>query len=343
MADDNGIPTEKPSWWPPDQPWPPGSGGADENASTTMLPPPPTSTTENKMTRGELRDFLKFFTGQDLPATAEDLYNAANSLKGLLSVQGQFASIPFFGGALAKGIQPFIVRAARTLQAYGMDYFGSQAPQAQSAYAIFSELMRPPQPSVEKKQTAEEFLGDFDQGFRQSVEGLRTAGKITGKEAEFAYNNLRTKYLNAYLADLGKFAEAGQSPFALQEVTRAERGIAEGTTAGNAVTAALGKGVEEPTRIRKEISTTAAPGATGAATAGAQVEQQATALREQVENIGQGVPKEFISLPRVMPMTFLEGKLSATTIKLAYAGSEEGGGRTTRASPGGFASSTRRV
>jgi hypothetical protein len=299
---------------------------------------PPAETSGEEMTRGELRQFLKTYLGMDLPVTIEDLYDVASALKILDTQLAGSEKLPFVGTIISK-LRGAVVN---TLVRYGQEYFGNQGPQLQSAYTIFSELLRPPQPTIEKRQTAEEFLSDFNQGFRQTVEEMRAAGKISGREAEFAYNILRPQYLNRYLAELGKFAEAGASPFALKEVTREERGVAPGTTAGEALTAALGEGVKEPTRIREEISATAAPGATGAATASAQVTRRATELQEQVENIGRGVPREFIALPRIMPMDFLKN-LTAEEIKLAYAGSAEGGGRGTTPAPAGFASSVRRV
>ncbi len=340
---------DKPSWWPEGEPWPPTGGtGTDEGQGGTTFTFPPETKDTNDMSRGELRSFLTQF-GLDLPVTMEDLYETANFLKSLQAQASVWEANPPMVLAPGKTITdiygPLIQRAASKLMTYGVEYLGTQGAQAQSAYTIFSELIRPPQPMVEKKPTAEEFLSDFDQGFRQTVEGMRAAGTISGAEAEFAYNNLRPQFYNKYLAELGKFAEAGASPFALREVTRGERGVAPGTTAGKALEGAVGAGVQEPTRVREEISTTAAPGATGGATAAAQAERRITELREQVENVGQGVPKEFIALPRLMPADFLGQQLSPESIRLAYAGSAEGGGARKQAgqAPSGFTSSVRRV
>lgn len=323
----------------PTTPPPPEGDGIEIN-----LPP---SAIEG-MSRGELRWWLKMFAGVDLPVSTADLYDVAERLQMLMEIGPKlgpiFSAMPFGAGAQFQGVYEDQVRqVATTLQRYGLEVIGASGPQAQQAFTIFSELMRPPTPQIAKIPTAGEFMSDFDQAFRTHIEGMREAGKISGEEAEFAYRELRSDFLNRYLAKLSEFAEAGESPFALREVTRGERGVAPGTTAGKALTAARGVGVEEPTRIHEEIAAVAPPEAGPAAGAGAQVQRRAVELREQVEDIGLGVPKEFTSLPRLMPAQFLGEEISAESIRLRYAGSLEGGGRGARPAPPGFVSAPRRV
>jgi len=280
---------------------------ADEGGGIEINLPP--SAAEG-MTRSELRWWLKTFAGIDLPLTTADLYDAAERLRAIMEV-GPVLGPAFLALPSGAGVQTYeeaVMRAAATLQRYGQEVIEASGPQAQQAFAIFSELMRPPTPQIAKIPTAEEFMGDFDQAFRTHIEGMREAGKISGEEAEFAYRELRSDFLNRYLAKLSEFAEAGESPFALREVTRGERGIAPGTTAGKALTAARGVGVEEPTRIHEEIAATAPAGAAAGAGAGAQVQRRAVELQEMVEDIGLGIPKEFPSLPRLMPAQFLDSK-----------------------------------
>ena len=344
------VPSPKPQATP--EPWDPNVAPlygpplpTDDEGITINLPP--TAAAEG-MSRGELRWWLKTFAGVDLPITTSDLYDTAERLQALLEMaptfQGLFSKLPSLVGARPLALfEDQIRQTASTLRRYGQEVIGASGPQAQQAFTIFSELIRPPTPQIAKKPTAEEFLSDFDQAFRTHIEGMREAGEISGEEAEFAYRELRSDFMNRYMAKLSEFAEAGASPFELREVTRGERGIAPGTTAGKALTAARGVGVEEPTRVREEIAAVAPPEAGPAEGAAAQVERRAVELREQVEEVGLGVPREFISLPRFMPAQFLGEEISAESIRLRYAGSIEGAGRGARPAPPGFVSAPRRV
>jgi hypothetical protein len=131
---------------------------------------------------------------------------------------------------------------------------------------------------------------------------------------------MRNQTYQQYMAKLGEFANAGVSPFTQKEVSREERGIGAGTAAGAALEQALGPGVTEPTTV------------TGTG------DEVSAAL----DAAGQGIPKEFTTVPRLAPIDFLGQNLSAAGIKVAYAGSPEGAGKTARRVPAGFVANPRR-
>lgn len=301
---------------------------------------------EEDIAREDLRDLLAFF-GYDLPVTLGDIETVALEIvkaqrdyEFLLESQREIGESP----RLLEVGRRKLGELGQKFRTYAEEKFGgTQALQTSRAFTIFSELLRPARPSIEEKPTPEEFLKDFGNAFSLHIEGMRSAGEISGAEADFAYNTLRRQVFEGYTAKLGEFAQAGVSPFALKEVTRGERGVAPGTVAGKALEAAVGPGVAEPTRIREEIGAEAAPEAAVGAGAAEQVERRTVELREAVEDIGAGVPREFVTMPRVMPQEFIEEILSAESIRLRYAGSLEGGGRGARPAPPGFKSSPRRV
>jgi hypothetical protein len=197
------------------------------------------------------------------------------------------------------------------LYAYAGQYFGSQGQ------TVVSRTLRPPVPEVAKLPTPEEFLGGYEEAFATHVEGLG----LSAEEKKFAYDVMRNETYQAYMAKLGGFAKAGLSPFTLKEVSREERGVGAGTEAGAALDKALGPGVTEPTTITgtgEEVS-------------------------KAMDAAGQGVPREFTTVPRLTPSDFLAGLLSPIAIKTAFAGSTEGAGRTARRVPAGFTANPKRV
>ena len=197
------------------------------------------------------------------------------------------------------------------LYAYAGQYFGSQGQ------TTVSRTLRPPVPEVAKLPTPEEFLGGYEEAFSTHVEGLG----LSAEEKKFAYDVLRNETYQKYMAKLGGFAKAGLSPFTLKEVSREERGVGTGTAAGAALDKALGPGVTEPTTV------------TGTG------EEVSAAL----DKAGQGVPREFTTIPRLTPSDFLAQSLSPIDIKTAFAGSAEGAGKTARRIPAGFVSNPKRV
>lgn len=204
---------------------------------------------------------------------------------------------------------------AEKLYGYAGQYFGTQGQ------TIISRTLRPPVPDVAKLPTPEEFLGGYEEAYATHIEGLQKAGDITAEEVKFAYDTMRNESYQKYMARLGEFAKAGTSPFTMKEISREERGIGAGTAAGAALDKALGPGVAEPTTL------------TGTG------EEVSAAM----DKLGQGVGKEFTTVPRLSPIEFLGEVLSPTAIKIKYAGSPEGAGRTARRVPAGFVSSPRRV
>jgi hypothetical protein len=189
--------------------------------------------------------------------------------------------------------------------------FGSQGQ------TIVSRTLRPPVPSVAKLPTPEEFLGGYEEAFATHVEGLG----LSAEEKKFAYDVMRNETYQKYMSKLGEFAKAGLSPFTMKEVSRAERGVGADTAAGAAMDKALGPGVTEPTTVSgtgEEVS-------------------------KAMDAAGQGVPREFTTVPRLMPSDFLAQLLSPIAIKTAFAGSAEGALKTSRRIPAGFVSNPKRV
>lgn len=284
---------------------------------------------DEEYSRREIDALIRFFGGPGLPVSQSEVEDAATALLRALELQDFLRGTPFEGF-----VRPFLDKTieagARQFQSLVLEKWGAQAPG--SAFAIFSELLRPPTPRIEEKPTAEEFLSDFNTAFTAEIEAMREAGELTGVEAQYAYDVMRPGLFREYTAKLAKFAQAGASPFQLREVSREERGVAPGTTAGRALGAAVGVGVGEPTRVREELAGTAE-----------EITRRGVALRERVEDIGVGVPREFIALPRLMPADFLRDfGPRATDIRLRYAGDIAGAGARRRPQ-GAFVSSPRRV
>jgi len=286
--------------------------------------------------RDELRRaFAELGWDMDLPASLADLENTAkefndaqaqlDKLEQTLAAGGgptsRFNTIT--GGAFGKVLSTAQLLAARNkvqtlaaqLYTYAGEYFGSQGQ------TIVSRTLRPPVPDVTKLPTPEEFLGDYSTAYATHIEGMRKAGQLTSEEADFANNVMKNDLYQQYMARLGEFAKSGISPFVQKEISREERGIGAGTAAGAALDKALGPGVQEPTTV------------TGTG------EEVSAAM----DKAGQGVPKEFTSVARLSPLDFLSGNLSVTDIKVKYAGSPEGAGKTARRVPAGFVSNPRRV
>ncbi len=288
-------------------------------------------TTDTGGDKTDIREWLRSI-GIPLPTSLTDLENIGADLRKemdkLDELEARLASgeeVPGFWGkgvigkvltsAQVMGQRQKVNSLAEKLFTYAGQYFGTQGEQ------IISRTLRPPAPDVAKLPTPEEFLGGYEEAYATHIEGLRASGGLSAEEVQFANEILRNETYQKYLAKLGEFAKSGLSPFTLKEVSREERGIAPGTPAGAALDKALGPGVTEPTTI------------TGTG----------NEVAEAMDTAGQGVPKEFISLARLSPSDFLAQTLSPTDIKLAFAGSASGAGRTARRVPAGFTASPRRV
>lgn len=388
MPEDNEGWGERPSWYPPGDPWPPTTSAPDEGAPAATIEFP-TTTGAEEMSRTELRSYLKFFLGADLPITVEDLYDTANKIKDLNESWATWTG-PFAGPYSPEYFKKTIGPAVNTLMAYGQEYFDKlagagaqdsvQAGQYRAAFDIFDELLRPAVPSIEQVPTPEEFLKDFNTSFSTTMEGMRVESArlakgdtinnpnlLSQEEIDFAQNVMRPELMNQYLGELGRFAEHGISPFTLSEVSPAARGMAPGSEAQQAMEAAVGPGVQEPTRIREELraeqvippKVVPAGETTGGTMARAgeamtqeqewQAQQEglqrrAADLRAYAQAAGTGTPREFQAIPRLMPMDFLKRQLTAQQIKTAYAGSAQGAQQPRAGqAPAGFVSSPRRV
>lgn len=285
---------------------------------------PPTGEDEG-LNRRLLDALIRMFGGPGLPVSQSEIEDAAQAMLRAMELRDFIKGTPF-----EKLLGPTLDVYTQTFQSLVLQKWGPQA--AGSAFAMFSELIRPPVPKVEEIPTAEEFLSEFNTAYTAQIEAMRNAGDLTGEEAEYAYNVIRPGLFRDYTAKLAYFAQLGMSPFQLKEVSREERGVAPGTAAGQALEAGLGPGVTEPTRISGEFAGTQEGVARGV-----------TGLREQVQDIGQGIPREFIALPRLMPADFLSSLgLTASDVRLRFAGDVRGAGAKRRPQ-GGFVSAPRRI
>lgn len=318
--------------------------------------------------------------GVNLPINMTDVQGAADRITQIqgeageqtLALMQQLLTNPFDVGALEAirqrinnltDLQDQIAGAGEMFQEYALDYFGPGGPggpkQAakeggtvgplQDIFKEFSELIRPPVPKVARLPTAEEFMADFDNAFATKLEGI---GGLNPEMARFARTEMAPMLLSKYTARLGDIAKTGQSPFYLTEVSREQRGIGPGSPAGQALEAALGPGVQTPTRISAGGPTRieTVPGGTVGSDEGllalregqqsemlqrklSQV-QQIEAAQRQIEDIGQGIPREFIALPKIMPTQVLDELLTEQSIKVAFEGSRRGAGQFAGAGTG---------
>jgi hypothetical protein len=273
-------------------------------------------------------DLRKLFAdlGWDIPipATLTDLEQVGSELQTTIDkldkVQTDYGSTTGLGKLTSYPLylaQTITQRAkaqllAEKLYSYAGEMFGSEGQ------TIVSRTLRPPTPSVATLPTPEEFLGGYNEAFATHIGSM--AGQLTKEEIDFANNEMKNGTYQTYLGKLGEIAKSGTSPFSLQEVSRAERGIEPGSLAGAALDKALGPGVTEPTTV------------TG----------KSDVVSEAIDTAGQGVPKEFISVPKYKPLDYLQQNLSVEAIKVAYAGSPQGAGKTARQAPAGFVANPRR-
>lgn len=272
-----------------------------------------------------LREFLRSM-GIPLPATQADLYTIAEELQrqqGLLNqAQGMLGSGSFLDKLMGAGQFASAANKLTLLNQQLFNYAGEMFGSGSSQQQSISYLLRPPEPSIQKLPTPEEFLGDFQNAFATHIEELRSSKQISNEAADFATNQLQSAYMAKYTAKLGELAKAGVSPYTLGEVTREQRGTAPGTPAGSALDAALGQGVTTPTTISGISSD----------------------VSKQASDIGTGVPQEFTAQARIKPLDFLQQMLSPTSIELAYAGSQYGAGKPKYgAAPAGWVSGSRRA
>lgn len=279
--------------------------------------------------------------GIDLPVTLGEVQQIANQLSGMrFNVAKTEAELNQLleqaaGGLSSKQLQD-IARKREELNSlrtqldgvngrfrdYAVDYFklDKESGMARSLFREESVLLRPERPRIEKLPTPEEFMGEFNNAFSTFSTGI--AGRLTLAEERYLREELRPMMFERYVGALGDIAKRGESPFILKEATREERGIALGMPAGEALQAAVGPGVSEPTRIT-------AGGPTRIETAGSPEEmlqkqlaqaQDVDAARQQIEETGTGVPREFIALPKIAPLDFLQQTFSEQSIRILAAG-----------------------
>lgn len=313
MSDGNNPPPPPKATMSPETP---------AQAAARIAAAQPTSSTRTSAENQELREWLRQ-NGFPMPVSTEDMMNVAaelrkqidavNKAQGLLG-SGSFLDRLYGAGSFAKATNKMNL-LSQQLTSYAGEFFGVQGEKSVSL------LLRPPEPSVQKLPTAEEFLGDYQNAFATHIEGLRSGGQLSNEEADFATNQLQNEYLQKYTARMGELAKTGVSPFTLGEITREQRGVGAGTPAGAALDKALGPGVKEPTTISG----------------------LAADVSKQAQDIGTGVSQEFTAQAVIKPLDFLTQTLSPTSIKLAYAGSQYGAGKSSRPAPSGWVSGSRRA
>lgn len=307
-------------------PNPDGSQTAAERAAQVAADAAANAGSSSAASTEDLDKWLRE-NGIPVPQTKADLMVVAQQLRDQIDAFNQaYPNGPMTGGGVLgtigygvarkniQNLQDQLIGMAEELwpSAYGQ---GSTAQQV-------SYVLRPPAPSIEKLPTAEEFLGDYQNAFSTQVSDLRASGQLTSQEADFATNQLQSKFLQMYTGKMGDLAKSGVSPYTLGEVTREQRGTASGTPAGNALDAAYGTGVTTPTTLT---------GTSADVTA-------------QTGEIGTGVAQEFTSQPVIKPLDFLQQTMTAASIKLAYAGSQYGAGKPVYgAAPAGWVSGPRRA
>jgi len=256
------------------------------------------------MTRSQLRAILELF-GIDLPLTSTDLTEAAQQLQDVLDQFDQAIAredSPTMRRYMESARDKLLNSVAPSFRAMAEDLFGAQAPAV--------GLKRPPRPEIEEIPTAEKFLSDFDQALGTYLGGLGAA--LSPAERKFAESTLRSQMVRGYTGELGKIAQGGQSPFLLKEVSLEERGLGPTSPAGQALAGALGQGVTAPT----------------------------TVTAEQAQQLGAGVPRQFISLPKLAPLDYLAQNFPVEAIRRAFEASPQGAGQFRSA---GFESAPRRL
>jgi hypothetical protein len=303
----------------------------------------------NKSTSGQVnRDLIRelndtFNLGLEIPITLGELSDAAEIVAALrhqlalaetLGVGElgatrdlrQLYSDPLFGGQVTGEIAPGFVDAIIAKNFGDYDALRAKLLTAESSLieianqykggdgsGQISAILRPPRPSIDQLPTAEEFTGEFNNAYAMY---LGEVGQTIGPAGRAYLEETKGQVYSQYLNSLGNFARFGVSPFYLKEIDRlAQPGAGEGEGAAKgALTAALGTGVSEPT----QISGTSA------------------SVSLQADQLGPGVPREFIALPRVDPLQFLRTTLPPDVLGLKAQGPTDRDVRQGQKERGGF-------
>lgn len=163
----------------------------------------------------------------------------------------------------------------------------SPVGQLNNTFSNFQDMMQPSLPKVERLPTAQEFLSDFNNAFDTRINQLGLSPDV----AAFARSFVKSKMMSQYTGVLGSMAQGGASPFQLTLVTPSERGA-------GAVSA--DPGIQA--KIQRDGSIQSAAQAAG-------------------------FTNEYVAMPKVMPLDFLNQELDAGTITMLYEGSRSGAGQ----------------
>jgi hypothetical protein len=279
---------------------------------------------DEDFTNEDLRDlFAELGIDIEVPISQADIEGVATKLRDTFAQLEEWTAKSEEHGLVASlgrtVMVPGLIQRAQglyeKLYSYAYKKWGAGAAQT------VSRIVRPPQPDVQKIPTPEEFMGEYSNAFSMYMAELKQSKVLSKDEEAFAQNILRQDFFSQYIAKLGEFAKTGVSPFYLKEVSRKERGVSAETAAGQALEAALGPGVTSPTKISGTPEEVA----------------------EKMDALGSGIPREFVATARLQPLDFLRESLSPESIKIQYAGSQEGAGRSARTAPAGHAPSPRRA
>lgn len=242
-------------------------------------------------TLGELADAAEKLANIRMQIAAADV-NYRGELNSLRPEEGfQIATIMSKHAGNMEGLIAQLHQAEANLIELAAAYRGGSGSETISA------ILRPPRPSVDQLPTAEEFTGEFNNAYAMY---LAEVGQSVGAAGRSYLEEQKGQIYQQYLNALGNFARFGVSPFQLKEVDRlAQPGAGAGEDAAKkALEAALGPGVKEPTTISGTPKSVA----------------------EQADQIGSGIPREFIALPRIDPLQFLRSTLMAEQIGIKSLG-----------------------
>ena len=342
--------------YPQGTPTPPPSGPAPVPAPSAidvdeMMRQYQQSQTSEGINRDLLRELNEALgLGLDLPVTLGELSDAAEIVAQLRqqlaiaemlgydqdTISSELSTLfsnPLFGGQMT-GVYPqefvediirrntgnfdqirgMLAKAEENLMGLAASYRGGSGSQTISA------ILRPPRPQIDQLPTAEEFTGQFGNAFAMY---LAEVGPKVGPIGRAYLEEQRETIYQSYLNALGNFARYGVSPFELKEVDRlSQPGVGAGEAAAKAaLEGALGPGVKEPTTISGTLQSVA----------------------EQADQLGTGIPREFIAVPRVDPLSFLRGTLTSEVISARAQGPTDRTVRQGQLERGGFVGQPQRV
>jgi hypothetical protein len=207
---------------------------------------------------------------------------------------------------------------------------GSQSSALNTLTSIFQDFDSKMDTYIKKTPrvpTGQEFLADFENAFNTALSGLINGSTGLGPlESEFARNVLMPQIYSMYIAELGKIAKTGQSPF-----TTAPGGKSFQTSKSSGVETTAGGNSSSSTGTKTSSGTTTdQDGYVFKQSCSTSVNDSQTESNDVTKNINKfesQTVEEDILVPKVMPLDFMKNLLTAGNIKAAYEGSRRGAGQ----------------